>query len=395
MVAPFQSKVRRGCRGRKNLLTELQKHINLSSKTIWFHCASLGEFEQARPLIERTRKEFSHYDILLSFFSPSGYEIMKNYDQAHYVCYLPIDTPKDMRRFIEFSRAVALILVKYEFWPNMILQAYKKKLPIYSISAVFRKNQLFFKPYGKFMINILKKITHFFVQEENSRLLLESIGIKCVTISGDTRFDRVVQVKDSFKPLIDIERFKNDQLLIVAGSTWPDDENLLAQWIKIHQGKVKLLLAPHEVYPERIAHLRSQLSTNHVLYSEISNKEPEKYSIMILDCIGLLTRSYGSADIAYTGGGFQKSGIHNILEAATFAIPVLFGPVHHKAIEAKTLLQRKGVFAVDDLEDLTTRLDQLIKNHSLRNEMGGNAQKYVRDQRGATEKILRALKKKL
>jgi len=394
-MTPFWSKLRRGWKGRKNLIAKLQKHINLSNETIWFHCASLGEFEQARPLIERVRKEFSHYHILLSFFSPSGYEIMKNYDQAYYVCYLPIDTPKDMRRFIEISRAVALILVKYEFWPNMISQAYKKSLPIYSISAVFRKNQLFFKPYGKFMRNILRKVTHFFVQEENSKLLLESIGIKCVTISGDTRFDRVIQVKNSFNPLLSIEKFKDKQLLIVAGSTWPDDERLLIQWIKTHEGKVKFLLAPHEVHPWRIAHLRSQLSTSHIMYSEMSNKDPEKCSVMILDCIGLLTRSYGSADIAYTGGGFQKSGIHNILEAATFAIPVLFGPVHHKVIEAKALLQCKGAFAIDNIEDLTIKLDQLIKNHSLRNEMGRNAQKYVQDQRGATEKNLRALKKKL
>lgn len=394
-AAPFHPKLHRGLKGRRRLFRELQKHINSSSKTIWFHCASVGEFEQAKPLIESTYKEFTDHTILLSFFSPSGYEIMKDYDKAHYVCYLPLDTKKSMNRFLEIVRAVALILVKYEFWPNMISEAYKKNLPIYSISAVFRKNQLFFKFYGNFMRTILKKVTHFFVQNENSRWLLNSINIKNVTVCGDTRFDCVRENENSFKSLPKIEEFKDGKILIVAGSTWPDDEQLLIQWIKNYKNDLKVLLVPHEIHHQRIRRLRPQLPKENVLYSHTSNKELKGYSVMILDGMGLLKYSYALANIAYIGGGFQKSGIHNILEAATFGIPVLFGPEHHKSIEAKALLEHKGAFTISHLKDLTNRLNELIKNPSLRKEMGNNARNYVQKQTGATLKILAFLKKEL
>ncbi|XOD67423.1 MAG: 3-deoxy-D-manno-octulosonic acid transferase [Flavobacteriales bacterium Tduv] len=391
----FHSKARQWIKGRRGLFDAIKNRINRQDKIIWFHCASLGEFEQGRPVIENIKSQLNQYKVLLTFFSPSGYENQKNYAHADIVSYLPLDTKKNMKRFINLVRPRALVLVKYEFWPHMISTLHHKGIPIYVISAVFRENQIFFRSYWKEMRKILKKISHFFIQNTASETLLQSIGITCVTVCGDTRFDRVAEIKKEWLPLPLIEKFKNKTFTLIAGSTWKKDEDLLVNFINRCAHPVKFILAPHEIHSHHIENLQKRISKKTVCYSKCSESDIENSSVMIIDIIGVLTRIYGSEDIAYVGGGFGKAGIHNILEPAAFGMAILFGPIHHKFEEAQELIEAKGATVIKTPKELETILNQLICDSQLRARMGASASDYVQCKTGATDVITTALKKSL
>lgn len=389
------SKARQWIKGREGLFDTLNSKIDPQDKIIWFHCASLGEFEQGRPVIENIKSQLSRYKVLLTFFSPSGYEDQKNYAHADIVSYLPLDTKKNMTRFVNLVRPQALILVKYEFWPHMISTLCHKCIPIYVISAVFRKEQIFFRSYGKEMRKILKKISHFFIQNTVSERLLQSIGVTCITVCGDTRFDRVAEIRKEWSLLPMIEKFKNKTFTIIAGSTWQKDEDFLVTFINRCAHPIKFILVPHEIRLHHVTNLQKRISKKTICYSKCSENDIENSSVMIVDTIGMLTRIYGSADIAYVGGGFGKSGIHNILEPAAFGIPVLFGPIHDKFAEAQELLDVKGARVIKTPQTLEKILNQLIFNPQLRAQMGTSASDYVQRKTGATAVTTTALKKAL
>lgn len=395
LASVFSPKIRRWIHGRKGLFETLSGKIGPQDKIIWFHCASLGEFEQGRPVIESIGSQSKKYKILLTFFSSPGYENQKYYTHADVISYLPLDTKKNMERFVTLIHPHILVLVKYEFWPHMISTLYRRSIPIYVISAAFRKDQIFFRSYGGVMRKILKKISHFFVQNDTSKKLLQSIGISNITVCGDTRFDRVVEIRKTWSFLPMIEKFKNNTLIFVAGSTWGRDEDLLISLINRCTHPIKFILVPHEVCPAHISKLQQRIFKKTLRQSECAENEIKNSEVLIVDAIGLLTRIYGSADIAYVGGGFGKEGIHNVLEPAAFGIPVLFGPIHNKFPEAQCLLDTKAAHIIKNLQELEYILDQLTSHSAFRTQMGTAATRYIQHNVGATIIITTALKKAL
>lgn len=365
---------------------------------VWIHAASLGEFEQGRPVIEWIRREMPGARILLSFFSPSGYEVRKNYPQADCVVYLPFDTPRAARRFVEIARPSAAIFVKYEFWGNYLHALKRAGVPVYLISAIFRENQIFFRPYGGMFRRMLGCYTHLFVQDEPSRLLLESAGVgrDTITVCGDTRFDRVTDTLRAARPVPEVENWIEstggpDRFTFVAGSSWEPDEDIYISWLTSHP-EVRAIIAPHEFDDSRLQTLRSRLGSDvTLLHSELAGASPERIAgarYLIIDCFGLLASLYRFASTAYIGGGFGV-GIHSVSEAAVFSVPVLFGPNYHKFREARELIARDGAFSVDSPRGFAIAASHLLQDKGSRRDIGAAAGKYIADNVGATDIIAR------
>jgi len=363
------------------------------SKTIWIHCASLGEFEQGRPIIESIKKNYPENFILLTFFSPSGYEVRKNYALADFVCYLPADTPKQAKQFINIVQPELVIFVKYEFWLNMLEVLKQKNIPVLLTSAIFRENQIFFKWYGSLWRNALRGFKHIFVQNQESATLLASIQLKNFSIGGDTRFDRVVEIANQFIAIPQIEKFCNKKSVLVAGSTWIADEILLSKLATAFP-KWKMIIAPHEIDENHLSNLEKsfQQSCRFSALINLSEKELESIQILIIDNIGMLSKLYNYANICYVGGGFG-SGIHNVLEAAVYGKPVLFGPKFHKFDEAKALIKAGGAFSIQDEISLFSKFSDLKDNSVLMAQTGSIAGNFVHQNARATALIIDYIKK--
>ena len=365
----------------------LRKKIDRNAQYIWFHAASLGEFEQGRPMIEAIRKQYTRYKVLLTFFSPSGYEVRKNYDGADVICYLPFDTPYKVRKFIHLANPSIAVFIKYEFWLNYLTELKKRNIKTYLISAVFRPNQLFFKWYGRWYRKALLCYEHLFVQDEASKKLLALYGIKNVEVCGDTRFDRVLEIQQSARLLPEIETFaKGDKPVLVVGSSWPEDEELIIPYFNSHP-EVKLIIAPHEIHREHLLYIQSLLNRPAVRMSEAAEDELRTHDCLIIDSIGFLSSIYRYGWVAYIGGGFGK-GIHNTLEAAVYGIPVIFGPNYQKFKEARGLISSGGGFSVNYETVFISRMDDFTANPSTRDTAGIAARDFVYLNAGATNKIL-------
>ena len=385
----FNKKLNLFVNGRKQSFNQLQ-FIKKTDEVIWFHCASLGEFEQGRPIIEKIKRENSSLKIVLTFFSPSGYEVRKNYEFADVICYLPLDTQKKATRFLELIHPEIAIFVKYEFWPNILKELKQRKIHTILVSGIFRDNQKFFKKgvLANFMKKSLQTFNHFFVQDENSKKLLNSIGLQQVTVSGDTRFDRVFEITQQDNTLDFIGDFVQNKYILVAGSTWEKDEGLLIEYINHHAtSEEKFIIAPHNI--KDIQHLKQAFNKEVTLFSDtVKNSNAQ---VFIVDTIGILTKIYSYAAVAYIGGGFEK-GIHNILEPATFGLPVIIGPKFQKFKEAIDLVELKGCFVVKNNSNLIELLKSLKTNQQFREETAKISKTYILDHLGATEKIYNYIK---
>lgn len=388
LTAPFNIKAKQISTGRAQAFKYLKAKIKHDKPIVWLHCASLGEFEQGRPVIEAIRKEHSNCRILLTFFSPSGYEIRKNYDQADYICYLPADTPKNAKKLIDLVRPELVFFVKYEFWHHYINQLKKQNIPLFLISAIFRENQLFFKNtwWAKWYRQMLFGFEHLFVQDNQSVELLARIGVSRVTRAGDTRFDRVAEIARNGKQIPLVERFKGNSQLVIAGSTWKPDEELLAQYIHSHP-ETKFIIAPHETKKVNIERLINLLKTPVVCYTEATENSVLNKQVLIIDTIGLLSSIYKYADLAYIGGGFGV-GIHNTLEAAIFGMPIVFGPNYLKFNEATSMVKLGVAFPVTDYESLQSVLSPLLYDDQKRNTIAGECTQFTNQNLGATQIIL-------
>ncbi|MDR2918627.1 MAG: 3-deoxy-D-manno-octulosonic acid transferase [Tannerella sp.] len=391
MASFFNRKARMTRLGQWRTNGILREHIDRNAKYIWFHAASLGEFEQGRPVIETIRKKYPHYKILLTFFSPSGYEVRKNYDEADVVCYLPFDTPYKVNKFINLANPAMAIFIKYEFWLNYLLELKRRKIPTYIISAIFRKEQLFFKPYGKWYLKALKCYSRLFVQDDNSAQLLSEFGITNVSVCGDTRFDRVLDVQRQARLLPIIEEFVGNggQLVLVAGSTWAPDEDILIPYFNEHP-EIKLIIAPHEIHRAHLMDIASKLGRPSVRLSETNDQNIADKDCLIIDSFGLLSSVYRYGQVAYIGGGFGD-GIHNTLEAAVYGLPTLFGPKYQKFKEAKDLIANGGGFTLANGTAFVSQMDKFLANPKLIEEAGCIVSEYVRQNSGVTEKILKEL----
>jgi len=374
--------------GRKDVFKTLANSINAEDKTIWFHCASLGEFEQGVPLMEALKTKYADYKLIVTFFSPSGYEIKKNDPIADVIVYLPLDTPKNAKEFVQLTHPSLAVFIKYEFWPNYLFQLKKKEIKTLLVSGLFRENQLFFKSYGGFMRKALKSFDHFFVQNDTSLTLLQQLNFKNITLSGDTRFDRVSNQLKQDNNLDFVSQFKQESTCIVSGSTWPEDEQVLLDFINSASGNVKFIIAPHKIDAQKIDAFRKSIQKDVVLYSEKQDKDLSNYSVLIVDTIGLLTKIYSYADIAYIGGAMGNTGLHNILEPITFGVPIIIGQNFEKFPEAKTLLKRKGLFTVSNASECTQILTKLVTDEVFRNQTGKIAKQFAESNIGATKKII-------
>lgn len=385
----FGEKPKLWLRGRRGLLDKIAADLNSKNeKRIWVHCSSLGEFEQGRPLIEAIKEQYPTYKIVLTFFSPSGYEIRKNYAGADHVYYLPMDSHRNARRFIEMVNPAMAVFVKYEFWYYYLTQLKEAQVPTILVSAAFRKSQPFFKPQGGLFRKMLRCFDYLFVQDDESKRLLETIGLKDnVIIAGDTRYDRVSAIAASVKQFSLIEKFKEKDHLLIAGSTWPEDEELLKNALPSLPDDWKLIIAPHEIDEQHIKQLQDMFAGHSVLYSELS-EEPAGYRVLIIDNIGMLSSLYSYGEIAYVGGGFQSGGIHNVLEPAVFGLPVFFGPVYDKFVEAKALVSRMYAFPISKKEHFNNLLGKLVADDNRRHSMRKAIQAYIAAQTGATRRIL-------
>ena len=391
IVAVFSPKIKLFVEGRKSVFEILESKINATDKTIWFHAASLGEYEQGLPVIERIKEKFPSHKIVLTFFSPSGYEVRKNNLVADVTVYLPLDTKKNALQFLSFVRPEMVFFIKYEYWPNYLTELRKLGIPTYLISGIFRKNQLFFKWYGGFYRTALNTFTYFFVQNESSKKLLLELGKTNVAVSGDTRFDRVASILEKDNSLDFIETFKNDTLTIVAGSSWPKDENLLVDYINQTSEKIKFIIAPHNIKEEQIQELKNSISKKVVLFSEKSTKNLADFDVFIIDTIGILTKIYSYADIAYVGGGFGNPGVHNILEPATFGVPIVIGPNFSHFAEATALVNREGCISISNKKELMDAFSNLIANDNIRHEKGHICNTFVQMNKGATDIIMKKI----
>lgn len=382
----FNIKAKQWIDGRKNWRN--QYIINHKSQKIWFHFASLGEFEQGKPLLQAIRSQYPEKEIMITFFSPSGYEIRKNSTLGDYILYLPIDSEKNAIDFINLFKPEIAIFNKYEYWYFYFKILNEREIPLYITSAIFRPNQIFFKFYGGFNRKILSFATHFFVQNVESVDLLKSIGLNNCTLSGDTRFDSVLDLAKNKKEFPLIAQFKGDNQLIIAGSTWPEDETLLVNFLKSQPLNWKFIIAPHEISESKIQNLEKLLEGNCIRYSQIVKKEQTDANVLIIDNIGMLSSLYSYGKIAFIGGGFG-AGIHNTLEAAAWGLPIIFGPNHQKFQEAKDLINLKGGFTISSQTDLDKILNKLIKDQDLRHQSGEIAKNYVSQNTGATAIIMK------
>ncbi len=392
----FNEKVRKMWRGEREAFGILFEKVDPHAKYVWFHAASLGEFEQGRPLMERLKKEHPEYKILLTFFSPSGYEVRKNYEGADIICYLPLDTITNARRFLRTVRPVMAFFIKYEFWYNYLHILKHRGIPVYSVSSIFRPEQVFFKWYGRQYSRVLNCFTHFFVQNDISKTLLGKLGIDAVTVVGDTRFDRVLQIKEAAKQLPIVEAFKQDFPVFIAGSSWPPDEEIFIRYFNAHRDW-KLIIAPHVIGEEHLSQILKLLEGRQVVrYSELSSaatehqQEIQAADVLIIDCFGLLSSIYHYGDITYVGGGFGV-GIHNVLEAAVWDVPVFFGPNNERFQEAQGLKAAGGGFDFQTYEAFASKMDRFLNDPEERRQAGVAAGKFVQSLAGATEKVLRSV----
>lgn len=400
----FNEKVRKMWRGEREAFKILKQKVDPNAKYIWFHAASLGEFEQGRPLMERIRKDYPQYKILLTFYSPSGYEVRKNYEGADIICYMPVDTRLNAIRFLRLVRPVMAFFIKYEFWSNFLHILKYRNIPTYSVSSIFREDQVFFKWYGRSYAGVLKCFTRFFVQNEESKRLLEGIGITAVDVVGDTRFDRVLQIKEAAKQLPICEAFRtgvassqsadvphHDFKVFVAGSSWPPDENIFIPFFNEHKDW-RLLIAPHVIAEEHLKLILSLIKGKKVVrYTQTTPEEAAEADVLIIDCFGLLSSMYNYGDVAYIGGGFGV-GIHNTLEAAVWNMPVIFGPNNKKFQEAQGLLKSGGGFEINTYEDFSGLMGSLMNDETFLKQAGDKAGAFVAHLAGATDKVLASFK---
>ena len=400
----FNEKVRKMWRGEREAFKILKQKVDPNAKYIWFHAASLGEFEQGRPLMERIRKNYPQYKILLTFYSPSGYEVRKNYEGADIICYMPVDTRLNAIRFLRLVRPVMAFFIKYEFWSNFLHILKHRNIPTYSVSSIFREDQVFFKWYGRNYAGVLKCFTRFFVQNEESKRLLEGIGITAVDVVGDTRFDRVLQIKEAAKQLPICEAFRtgvassqsadvphHDFKVFVAGSSWPPDENIFIPFFNEHKDW-RLLIAPHVIAEEHLKLILSLIKGKKVVrYTQTTPEEAADADVLIIDCFGLLSSMYNYGDVAYIGGGFGV-GIHNTLEAAVWNMPVIFGPNNKKFQEAQGLLKSGGGFEINTYEDFSGLMSSLMNDETFLKQAGDKAGAFVAHLAGATDKVLASVK---
>ena len=392
-VGLFSKKVKLMRKGHKQVFDILRQSTDKESQYLWFHAASLGEFEQGRPLIERIRKRYPQYKILLTFFSPSGYEVRKNYEGADVICYLPFDTPRNVRRFLDLARPSMAFFIKYEFWQNYMKGLQRRGIPTYSVSSIFRPNQVFFRWYGGQYYKVLTRITHFFVQNEESLRLLATRGVTNATVVGDTRFDRVLEIHQAARQLPLVERFKGDcNKVLVAGSSWQPDEELFIDYFNRHP-EMKLIIAPHVVDENHLAWIESRLNRPSMRYTRAlgTNADLSRVDCLIIDCYGLLSSIYRYGEISYVGGGFGV-GIHNVLEAAVYGIPVLFGPNNQRFREARQLLAEGGAFEIHDATGFAATMDRLFTDEAFLAQSGECAGRYVKDNAGAADAVLEAIK---
>ena len=400
----FNEKVRKMWRGEREAFKILKQKVDPNAKYIWFHAASLGEFEQGRPLMERIRKDYPQYKILLTFYSPSGYEVRKNYEGADIICYMPVDTRLNAIRFLRLVRPVMAFFIKYEFWSNFLHILKHRNIPTYSVSSIFREDQVFFKWYGRNYAGVLKCFTRFFVQNEESKRLLEGIGITAVDVVVDTRFDRVLQIKEAAKQLPICEAFRtgvassqsadvphHDFKVFVAGSSWPPDENIFIPFFNEHKNW-RLLIAPHVIAEEHLKLILSLIKGKKVVrYTQTTPEEAAEADVLIIDCFGLLSSMYNYGDVAYIGGGFGV-GIHNTLEAAVWNMPVIFGPNNKKFQEAQGLLKSGGGFEINTYEDFSGLMSSLMNDEAFLKQAGDKAGAFVAHLAGATDKVLASVK---
>lgn len=388
IVALFSPKMKLFVDGRKSVFQTLADKIQSSDKTIWFHAASLGEYEQGLPVIEAIKQQFPTHKIVVTFFSPSGYEVRKNNAIADVTVYLPLDTISNAKQFIKLVHPEMVFFIKYEYWPNYLNELKKQQIKTYLISGILRENQAFFKWYGVFYRNALKTFDYFFVQNESSKTLLQSIGFNNVKVSGDTRFDRVVSILERDNSLDFIEQFKNNKTTIVIGSSWPKDESLLVNYINQSSNEVKFIIAPHNIKSEQIHELKNAVAKKTILFSEKNNVDLSNSNVFIIDIIGILTKIYSYADIAYVGGGFGNPGVHNILEPATFGVPVVIGPNFSHFAEATALVNMEGCISIQNQIQLNEAFDILLQNEDERLEKGHICSTFVQMNKGATQTIM-------
>ncbi len=387
----FNPKAQQWVKGRKGILKKIEDSVKGETNLVWFHSASLGEFEQGRPVIEAFKAKYPDYKIVLTFFSPSGYEIRKNYEGVDYVFYLPTDTKRNAKEFIRLIDPKMVFFIKYEFWYHYLNQLRKKNVPTYIFSTIFRSNQMFFKPWGGLYREILKAFTHFFVQNEESIELLKGIGFENVSLAGDTRFDRVYSIAKQAKVLPQLEDFAQNRPVMIAGSTWPKDEENIIKYINASDNNYKYIIAAHEVDESHIKNIISDIQKPYVRFTKATKAEIDAAEVLIVDCIGVLSSLYRYGDISYIGGGFGR-GIHNTLEAACYGLPVIFGPNYHKFKEAKDLLALGGAFTYENSLELNSLLDSHHDDLDLRKKSGDLSKNYVDKMRGATDEILRIIK---
>lgn len=386
----FSEKAKKFVEGRKGVFDLLQENIGADDSCLWVHAASLGEFEQGRPIIEKVRQLRPDLKILVTFFSPSGYEVRKNYDGADWVCYLPMDTSWNARKFLSVVHPSYAVFIKYEFWMNYLSILKEEKIPTYIVSAIFRKDQVFFKWYGGWYRDILKNFTHLFVQNSTSVELLQSVGVTNVSLVGDTRFDRVADIAEQAKSLPLVEAFAGDAPVFVAGSSWPKDEDIIIPYINAHP-EIKFIIAPHEIHEEHLGRIIGQLDRTHVRYTQADEISAANADCLIIDCFGLLSSIYRYGKVAYVGGGFGV-GIHNILEAAVYGIPVIFGPNYRKFMEAVELVGRGGAYSIQGTEDFNRLMNDLYQSGSdLYTKSAEVASSYSKENKGATEKVLKGI----
>lgn len=376
--------------GRKSVFENLDKNLVASDKTIWLHAASLGEYEQGLPVLEELKRRYTSHKILLTFFSPSGYEIKKDSDVADVVAYLPLDTPRKAKKFIEIVNPELAIFIKYEIWPNYLSELEKNNVPILLVSAHFKKSQIYFKPFGGFMRKTLRKFSKIFVQNKESKSLLLSIEIDNVQLSGDTRFDRVSQILNRENHLDFMDKFKGASTCFVAGSTWPEDEEILLEFINQSEG-IKVVIAPHKIKTGHITSLKASINKTTAIYSQYEDLDLSNFDVLLIDNVGLLTKIYSYADVAYVGGGF-KTGLHNTLEPAVFGIPVLIGPNFDGFVEAEFLVKNGGILSVQNKKELSTNLQKLTESKELQSTMGKANSEFIKNNLGATSIILSEIK---
>ncbi|WP_248724197.1 3-deoxy-D-manno-octulosonic acid transferase [Seonamhaeicola sp. ML3] len=394
-LSPFNDKINKGVTGRRKTFKSLKSNLNSEHKTLWFHCASLGEYEQGLPIFKELKTLCFDYKIVLSFFSPSGFEIQKVNPITDIVVYLPLDTKNNAKKFLDIVKPELTVFVKYDIWPNLLNELRKRQLRAILVSASFRKNQPYFKFYGNTLKKALFSFEHIFTQNESSKLLLESINYNKVSVSGDTRFDRVTAQLDQDNTLGFVEEFKNNRLCVVAGSTWPEGEAFFVDYINnTKHNNTKFIIAPHNIKANQINNLKSRINVPTVLFSEKENNNKLKDAqVLIVDTIGILSKIYNYADIAYVGGALGNTGLHNTLEPAVFGVPIIIGGNHMKFPEAKAMLDKGGMFSILNLSSFISILDKLIENSDFRKKSGSKNLEYIKENKGATIQIMNYLRK--